>query len=370
VDCDVAIVGAGVVGLACAERLARLGLATLVLERHARAGQETSSRNSQVIHAGMYYPTGSLKAELCVRGNRSLYDWCARHGVAHRRVGKYIVATSREGEGELDAILARGRANGVARLEKVSGADVVAAEPNVIAAAALFSPDTGIVDAHGLMTSLAAAARAHGADLAFAHVLAAAEPIAGGYLLRARDPSCAAATLRARRVVNAAGLDADVVAALPGLDVAAAGYRQHFAKGSYFRLRRAGLVQRLIYPIPFKQLTGLGVHVTIELDGSVRLGPDVEWLPGRARDYAVAEDKRDAFFAAAASYLRGITPDDLAPDQAGIRPKVQAPGEPIRDFIIVEESARGLPGWVNLVGIESPGLTCALEIAERVARLV
>ncbi len=369
-DWDIVVVGAGVVGLACAERLARAGRSVLVVERHARFGQETSSRNSQVIHAGMYYPTGSLKATLCVRGNASLYAWCERHGVAHRRVGKYIVATSADGGSQLDAILERGRANGVAGLTKVSGAHVEAEEPSVIAHAALFSPATGIVDAHELMASLAGAARAHGADFAYEHTLVAAGRAAGGWELRFADAAGAASTIRAARVVNSAGLDADRVAALPGLDVAAAGYRLRYAKGSYFRLRRPHVVRRLIYPVPFKNLTGLGVHVTLELDGSVRLGPDVEWLDGRAIDYAVDERRRDAFFAAASSYLRGLRPDDLVPDQSGVRPKLQAPGEPLRDFVIAEESARGLPGWVNLVGIESPGLTCALEIAERVAALV
>ncbi|HEX8954293.1 MAG TPA: FAD-dependent oxidoreductase, partial [Polyangia bacterium] len=180
-DWDVVVVGAGVVGLACAERLARAGLSTLVAERHARFGQETSSRNSQVVHAGMYYPTGSLKAALCVRGNASLYAWCERHGVAHRRVGKYIVAPGPDGEPALDAICERGRANGVARLERVSGARVAADEPAVIAHAALFSPDTGIVDAHELMASLAAAARAHGCDFAFEHTLVAAERAGAGW---------------------------------------------------------------------------------------------------------------------------------------------------------------------------------------------
>ena len=370
VDWDAVVIGAGVVGLACAERLARAGLSTLVAERHPRFGQETSSRNSQVIHAGMYYPHGSLKATLCVRGNASLYAWCRSHRVAHKRLGKYIVSTDPEGEAELDAIFERGRANGVTALQKVTGAEVAAVEPNVIAHAALWSPDTGIIDAHELMSSLVAAARHHGCDFAYGHTLLAAERIGDGYELQFRDGAGASSTIRARRVINSAGLDADLVAALPGLDVDGAGYRLRYAKGSYFRLQRRNLVQRLIYPVPFRHLTGLGVHVTLELDGGIRLGPDVEYVDGRSVDYAVDSNKRDAFFAAAAAYLRGIRPEHLVPDQAGIRPKLQAPGEPIRDFVIAEESARGLPGWVNLIGIESPGLTCSLEIAERVAGLL
>jgi len=369
-DWDVVVIGAGVVGLACAERLARSGLSTLVAERHARFGQETSSRNSQVIHAGMYYPTGSLKATLCVRGNASLYAWCERHRVAHRRLGKYIVAPDADGERELDAILVRARANGVAALEKVTGAEVEAAEPNVIAHAALWSPNTGIVDVHELMRSLAVAARGHDCDFAYEHTIVAAEPVAGGYELRFADGAGESSTIRATRVINSAGLEADSVAALPGLDLDRAGYRLHYAKGSYFRLQRRSLVQRLIYPVPFRHLTGLGVHVTLELDGGIRLGPDVEYVDRRNPSYDVDDGKRDVFFAAAATYLRGIRPEELAPDQSGIRPKLQAPGEPVRDFVIAEESARGLPGWVNLIGIESPGLTCSLEIADRVAALI
>jgi L-2-hydroxyglutarate oxidase LhgO len=370
VDWDIVVIGAGVVGLACAERLARAGLSTLLVERHARFGQETSSRNSQVIHAGMYYPRGSLKATLCVRGNASIYAWCESRGVAHRRVGKYIVATDPAGEVELDAILERGRANGVTALVKVPQSHVAAAEPNVIAHAALWSPDTGIIDTHELMSSFAVAARGHGCDFAYEHHLMAAERTGSGYELRFRDASGESSTIRCARVVNSAGLEADLVAALPGLDVDAAGYRLHYAKGSYFRLQHPNLVSRLIYPVPFRNLTGLGVHVTLELDGGIRLGPDVEYVDRSAVDYAVDDDKRDAFFDAAASYLRGIRRESLMPDQAGIRPKLQAPGEPIRDFVIAEESARGLPGWVNLIGIESPGLTCSLEIADRVAELV
>lgn len=370
VDWDAVVIGAGVVGLACAERLARAGLSTLVAERHSRFGRETSSRNSQVIHAGIYYPHGSLKATLCVRGNASLYAWCQSHRVAHKRLGKYIVSTDPEAEAELDAIFERGRANGVTALQKVTGAEVAAAEPNVIAHAALWSPDTGIIDAHELMSSLVAAARHHRCDFAYGHTLLAAERTGDGYALQFRDAAGASSTIRAPRVINSAGLDADLVAALPGLDVDGAGYRLRYAKGSYFRLQRPNLVQRLIYPVPFRHLTGLGVHVTLELDGGIRLGPDVEYVDGRSVDYAVDSNKRDAFFQAAAAYLRGIRPEHLVPDQAGIRPKLQAPGDPIRDFVIAEESARGLPGWVNLIGIESPGLTCSLEIAERVAGLV
>jgi L-2-hydroxyglutarate oxidase LhgO len=368
-DFDVAIVGAGVVGLACAERMARAGRSAVLIERHGRFGQETSSRNSEVIHAGIYYPRGSRKARLCVAGNRSLYAWCAAHGVRHARVGKYIVAAAAAEEPELAAILERGRANGVANLAHVTEARLAREEPNVAATAALFSPDTGIVDSHGLMQSLLDSARARGLDVAFRHLLRGVEQIAGGFRLQLEDPEGAPSNVAAAQVVNAAGLESDAVAALAGVDVDLAGYRLRYVKGRYARVNRPGFVRHLVYPVPPPSLLGLGVHTTVQLDGGIRLGPDAEVLPGRSIDYAVPDEIVPRFHAAASRYLRGLREEDLAPDQSGVRPKLSVAG-PAADFVIAEESARGLPGWVNLVGIESPGLTCALEIAAEVEQLL
>ena len=224
------------------------------------------------------------------------------------------------------------------------------------------------------MDSLLAEARAKGADVAFQHALVRVERAGDRWSLAVRDASGEESTFEAPRVVTAAGLWADAVAALAGVDLDAAGYRQHFVKGNYFRLHKRGVVSRLVYPVPPKNLAGLGVHVTVELDGAARFGPDVEpverpetWA---APDYRVDESRRAAFFRAARGYLDGFAEDDLAPDQSGVRPKLSRAGEPARDFVIAEESARGMPGWVNLVGIESPGMTCALEIAARVATLL
>ncbi len=371
-DADVVVVGAGAVGLACAAGLARAGRSVVVVERHASPGQETSSRNSQVAHAGIYYPAGSAKAELCVRGNRSLAEFCEAHGVPHRRIGKWLLAVEPGEEARLAEVVAGGRANGVA-LEEVPLARFREEEPHVRAVAAVLSPSTGILDVHGLFRVLRVLAEEDGAVFAFRHALRAASPVAGGYELVFDDPSGEEVRLTAPGVVNAAGLDADVVAAMPGLDADAAGYRLSWTKGSYFRVRpsRRHLARRLLYPVlPRGHGSVLGIHLTVDLDGELKLGPDVEVLSGRRQDYAVDEGRRDAFLEAGRRYLPALGPDDLTPDQSGIRARLQTLGGPFRDFVIAEESARGLPGWVNLVGIESPGLTCCLEIARRVVGLL
>jgi L-2-hydroxyglutarate oxidase LhgO len=338
---DVVVVGAGVVGLACARAARATGRSVLVLERHESFGRETSSRNSGVIHAGLYYAPGSLKAALCVPGNRALYDWCANHDVPHRAVGKYVVATSAEEEPALAALLARAHQNGA--VEVTPG---VIDEPDVRATAALWSPRTGIVDVHAFMRSLLC-----DADYAWSRQVVAAREDRHGWTLDCGE------LVKAGCVVNAAGLDADEMAALAGFS-----HRQHFVKGSYFRLRRARF-KHLIYPLPPPDLAGVGIHVTLDLDGSARLGPDVEPAIdpfSRERDYHVDESRRDVFFAAASRYLPRIRAEDLSPDQAGIRPKVAG-----GDFIVEAERR-----WINLVGIESPGLTCSLTLAERVAGLL
>ncbi len=353
---DVVVVGAGVVGLACAQRLSAAGRSVMVVERHARFGQETSSRNSGVIHAGIYYPAGSLKAELCVRGNRSLLQWCRAHEVPHAAIGKYLVATSADEEAQLEALYARAQANGAVEVTRVSLGHLSQAEPNVRATAALWSPRTGIVDVVALMRSLQAQAAA--ADFVWLRRVTAARSETHGWTMELSDVDGNSEELTARCVINAAGLDADRVAALAGFD-----HPQYFVKGNYYRLRKNKIVSHLIYPVPPPDHAGVGVHVTLDLAGGARLGPDVEPVPLTDRQSVTVDDSRRAAFVAAASrYLVGVTADDLSPDQAGIRPKVRG-----GDFIIVEE---GASGWVNLVGIESPGLTSCLEIAERVQQLI
>jgi len=366
-DFGIVVVGGGAVGLAVAERLASRA-EVLLLERRDRYGTETSSRNSEVIHAGLYYPEGSLKARLCVRGNRLLYELCARHGIAHRNLTKLVTATREEEMPALHTLLARGTANG-APLELLSGEKARAMEPNVRSVGALYSPSTGVVSAHELMDFFARSAQAKGATIQTRTEVVGLERAGGDYRLTV-SAGGRTEVVTAERVVNSAGLESDTVAALAGIDVAAAGYRLYYCKGHYFVLtpRKWGLVSRLIYPVPGNE--SLGVHAVIDVAGRVRFGPDVEYLPERAIDYCVDDTHRAAFAESARRFLPAIEDEDLTPDISGVRAKLQAKGQPVRDFVIQEESARGLPGLVNLIGIDSPGLTSSPAIAEYVETLI
>jgi L-2-hydroxyglutarate oxidase LhgO len=367
-DVGITVIGAGVVGLAVAAKLAPKSRDLVVLERRERHGQETSSRNSEVIHAGMYYPAGSLKARLCVEGNGLLYEATERHGIPCRRLGKLIVAGSDAEEPGLESLLALGRANGV-ELRMLTRAESASLEPNVRSVAALFSPNTGIVNTHALMDHLATKARSAGALIQLRSELLALERRGSDYRLEVRTPD-GNESFTSERVVNAAGLDADTVAALCGIDVEAAGYRLRWCKGSYFSVSaaKARLVSRLVYPVPGH--VSLGVHAVLGLEGRLRFGPDVEYLSERKADYRVREERRPAFGEAVRRLVPAIRDEDLEPDTSGIRAKLQGPGEPFRDFVIREESDRGLPGLVSLIGMDSPGLTSALAIADHVAGLL
>ena len=359
------VVGAGVVGLAAAAELARSGRSVVVLERHAGPARETTSRNSEVIHAGIYYPPGSHKARFCVEGRERLYARCAAQRIPHRRCGKWIVATDAAERDALEELLRRGRENGAPGL-RVLEARELRLIPHVRGLAALDSPATGVVDSHALCLSLQAEAERYGATLAFRHELVAFE--SPRFSLRVRDPAGGAIAVSCAAVVNAAGLAADRVAAWAGMDTAALGYRLHWCKGDYFSVSPAAPLHlsKLIYPVPGQ--AGLGIHTTFDLAGRLRLGPDAEYVT--ALDYGVDPGKAERFAAAARRYLPNLEAAWLAPDYAGIRPKLAAPGEGFRDFAIREESARGLPGFVNLIGIESPGLTAALAIARHVGVLL
>ncbi|MFQ5513836.1 MAG: NAD(P)/FAD-dependent oxidoreductase [Myxococcota bacterium] len=366
---EAVIVGAGVVGLACAASLARRGRSVLVLERNARAGLEASSRNSEVIHAGLYYPEGSLKAELCAEGRERLYRRCRASGVPHRRTGKLIVACEPGEEAALEALARRARANRAGDIELLDAGELKRREPRVRARAALWSPESGIVDAHALMDSYQAEAERHGATLVLRTRVTGLQLRSGPlWEVRTKSTEGQSHTIHTPCVVNAAGLESDRVAALAGLDPAQLGYRIWPCKGDYFAVTPSlgALCQTLVYPLPSGP--GLGVHVTLDLGGRYRLGPDAEYVDSPRLDVDPAKAGR--FAEAVARYLPEIRPEHITPDFAGLRAKLQGPGEGFRDFVVSEESSHGAPGLIDLLGIESPGLTAAGAIAERVAWLV
>lgn len=362
VDC--VVIGAGVVGLAIAARLARAGREVFVLESEGEIGIHTSSRNSEVIHAGIYYPQGSLKARLCVTGRDMLYRYCAERGVEHRRCGKLIAATSEAEEPELDRIAAAAAANGVDDLKRLSTADLRAMEPALAAGAGLLSPSTGIIDSHGLMLAIQGDAEDHGAMIAFNAPVLSGQVGEGGIMLRVGGAM--PMELDCRTVVNSAGLGAPGIAAqLEGVP-AKFTPRQWLARGNYFTLTPMPPFSRLIYPVP--EPGGLGVHLTLDLAGRARFGPDVEWVNDIG--YEVDPARGERFYAAIRKYWPDLPEGALEPGYAGIRPKLAPKGSPALDFVIQGPADHGVTGLVNLFGIESPGLTASLAIAEHVAGLV
>ncbi len=367
-DANVAIVGAGVVGLALAARLSEKQQGIVLLEKNRKYGTETSSRNSEVIHAGIYYQPESLKALLCVEGRDRLYELCSAHGIAHKRCGKLITATTEAELERLESILRNGRSNGV-ELEMLSGKQARALEPNIVSVGAIYSPSTGIVSVHELMEYLHHRAMANGVTLQQRCELTGITKDSQGYTLTVQEDG-KESSFTTERLINAAGLQSDIVAEMAGIDIDAEKYRMVYAKGSYFVVApsKAGLVSRLVYPVP--QNEGIGVHAVLDWGGRLKFGPDVEYLPGREVDYTVDEGKRKEFGESIRKILPQIADEDITPDMSGIRPKLQRKGEPARDFLIVHEKERGLEGFVNLIGIDSPGLTASLAIARHVDELL
>lgn len=361
---DAVVIGAGVVGLAVARALAHAGREVLVLEAQESFGTQTSARNSEVIHAGIYYPTGSAKARLCVAGKEMLYRYCSERGVAHRRIGKLLIAADDTERPALAKYAAQAALNGVV-LEPVDAAEIGRREPAVKAVAGLWSSSTGIVDSHGLMLALLGDAEASGTTLV-THT-----PVTGGRVLEDRivldtggtDPM----TLSCRLVVNAAGLQAQrvacAIAGMPGALVPPS----HYAKGHYFTLSGRSPFSTLVYPMPDN--AGLGIHVTLDLGGQCKFGPDVtRWLA--EPDYAFEEGLEAKFYSAIRRYWPGLPDGGLVPGYTGVRPKVSGPTEPAGDFVLQGEAIHGIPGLVNLFGIESPGLTSSLAIAREVSAML
>ncbi|MCP5155146.1 MAG: NAD(P)/FAD-dependent oxidoreductase [Ectothiorhodospiraceae bacterium] len=359
VDC--VVIGAGVVGLAVARALALRGREVIIVERAEVIGSEVSSRNSCVIHAGIYYAPGSIKARVCVAGKHALYDFCATHGVDHARVGKLIVATEETQLAALDKLRAQAAANAVDDLIRLDRAEARALEPEVECIGALLSPSTGIIDVHEYMLALQGDAEAHGA------VLALASPCLGGEIrddgIRLDIGGAEPMSLLCDTVVNAAALGAmDVARALRGLDERCIP-PLYYAKGNYFYLTGRSPFNRLVYPMPSG--AWLGVHVSLDLGGRCRFGPDIHWV--ETLDYDVDPSQLEAFYGSIRRYYPGLRDGALMPDYTGIRPKLTASGEPARDFLIQTSAEHGVDGLVNLFGIESPGLTSSLAIGEEVA---
>jgi L-2-hydroxyglutarate oxidase LhgO len=362
IDCGITVIGAGIVGLAIASALSEREQGIYILEKERTHGRGISSRNSEVVHAGIYYPPGSLKSKFCIEGKELLYEICAKQNIPHSKTGKLIIARTGAELGTLENLKANAERSGVASLSLMDEAQLRAMEPNVRAVGGLFSPDTGIVNAHLLMDYYLRNAKQHGADIACGTTVKGIERVEAGYRITTMDEAGEQFEFVTERVVNAAGLYADEIAGMLGDR-----YAQYYCKGDYFSVNnvRTGTVKRLIYPVPEVNHVGLGVHVTLDLSGRMRLGPDAVYID-KKEDYRVDAAKRDAFYESAVTFLPFLQKEHIVPEMSGIRPKLQGPGEPFRDFVISEDH----PGFVNLVGIESPGLTAAPAIANYVGALV
>jgi L-2-hydroxyglutarate oxidase LhgO len=369
-DADITIIGAGVVGLAIAENVSRTHNNVFLIEKHTSFGQETSSRNSEVIHAGIYYTKDSLKARLCVEGKWMIYDYCKKYDIPYNNCGKLIVATSEEEISVIEGIRLTALKNGVDDLSFLEREQISELEPNIFALKALFSPSTGIVDSHSLMKQYETNSYNNGCQIVYGSEVTGISQIENGYKINLFDADKNNYSFTTRIIINSAGLTSDKVSEMVGISDDS--LKIHFCKGEYFRINppKNRLINRLIYPVPHQKMEGIGIHVTIDIGGGVKLGPDVKYLESNIYDYKVTPSKQEAFYKSAKKFLPFLEFDDIAPEMAGIRPKIQKPGEPLRDFYIMEETIRGYPGFINLIGMESPGLTSSIAIAKYVNGLI
>jgi L-2-hydroxyglutarate oxidase LhgO len=359
---DIVIIGAGVIGLAVAAEVARPGLNIYILEKNSAHGSGISSRNSEVIHGGMYYPEGSLKATLCVTGRHLLYEIAAKYAIPHRKTGKLIIATTNDETEEIERLHENAKNNSINSTELITARRVAQMEPNIRVYAALYSPQTGIISAHDLMNHFLVQAQNRKAVLVNHTKVVRIEQEVHGYKIFTQNSGGEAFEFSCTAIINAAGLESDTIAGLAG-----SSYQLHYCKGDYCSISgvKKGLVQRLIYPVPEKNQAGLGVHLTIDLDGRLKLGPDATYIP-REENYQIAAEKASLFYRRAGKFLPFLKEENVSPDTAGIRPKLQGPEDTFRDFVIKED----LPGFINLVGIESPGLTASPAIARLVKKML
>jgi L-2-hydroxyglutarate oxidase LhgO len=359
---DITIIGAGVIGLAIAAEISRPDLSVFILEKNGTYGSGVSSRNSEVIHSGMYYPQDSLKASLCVDGNRKLYEIAAKNNIPHKKTGKLIVAVEKVESEDLERLHANGRENGVTSLDLITKKQVSEMAPNVQAHAALFSPDTGIISVHDLMNYFLVSAQNKKAQIVCNTKVTKIEKEAKHYRIYTQNNKGENFEFSSAVVINAAGLESDTVANMTGSD-----YHLHYCKGDYCSISgvKPGIVQKLVYPVPAKKYVWLGVHLTADLNGRYKLGPDTTYID-RKEDYYVAHEKVELFYQSASKFLPFLKKENVYPDMAGIRPKLQGPDDDFRDFVIREDS----PGFINLVGIESPGMTASPAIARYVQKML
>jgi L-2-hydroxyglutarate oxidase LhgO len=368
-DANITIIGAGVIGLAIAEKLTEKYKNVYLVEKHPSFGQEISSRNSEVIHAGIYYPGGSLKARLCVEGKMLLYDYCKKYDIPHNNCGKLIVATSKEEIAILEGIRQTALQNGV-DLKVLNRTQTNDMEPEIFALEALYSQTTGIVDTHSLMKRLETNTINNGGQIAYGSEVTGIKHLEKGFEIEIIDADKASYSFTTEIIINSAGLTSDKISEMAGmLDD---NLRIIFCKGEYFKIKppKNHLINRLVYPVPHHNMEGIGIHVTIDMSGGVKLGPDVTYLDSNVFDYKVTQSKQQMFFESARKFLPFLEYDDIVPEMAGIRPKIQRPGTPVRDFYIMEETKRGCPGFINLIGMESPGLTSSIAIANYVNDIV
>lgn len=359
-DFDAIIIGAGIIGLSIAEKLSHRYSKILVIEKESGFGQHTSSRNSEVIHSGIYYPKDSLKAKLCVEGNQLLYSFLDTHALPYRKSGKLVIATQDSEKPLLKELLAKGEANGVKGLKIISQEEVLQREPNFKSKGALWVPSTGIMDTHSIMRKMESLAQRNGVDISYNTEVSSIKKIEDSYHIAfLKDPTIITSPI----VINCAGLWSDKISSLVGID----GYKLHWCKGEYFKTTKLKNVRHLVYPIPDPELMFLGIHTRTNLNGDLFFGPNANYVD--KLDYSVSENSKKEFFNSIKRFL-DIEMDDLSIDTSGIRPKLQERGGKQRDFVIKNETERGYKNFINLIGIESPGFTSCLSIANYVNKLI
>lgn len=369
-DVKVTVIGAGVVGLAIAAKLSENFKSIFVIEKHLKFGQEISCRNSEVVHSGIYYPKDSLKTKLCIEGRKMLYEFCEQYGIKYNKCGKLIVANSNLEDKKLDVLLRNAKDNGVYEVKKLLKEEVEFLEPNVRALTAIYSSETGIVDSHGLMKQLELNAINNEVQFIYGSEVVKIQKIDNGYKLSLTEHGGDSFDFSSEIVINASGLNSDKISEMLG--IINPDYKLHFWKGEYFSIGNGKnkLINRLIYPVPNENIIGLGVHATIDLGEGLKLGPNTIYLKDKKINYDVDPEHKTDFFKSAKQYFPFLELEDLRPDQAGIRPKLQGIGDHFRDFVIKEEKENGYANFINLIGIESPGLTASLAIADYVKKMI